>query len=156
MNENREEMVTLAVDASHTVGTLSQCYPTDDFTMSMMLSILCGPTDHQILLTNAEGRVMSCSEAPDVCTHYNAVISDNMLNRLYTSTSPFEGISDMGGIYSSDKYVVASPVTNHNRISGYILVSTDPAEMAQMWRRSSGMLALVAVAPAVGNTESKA
>ena len=40
LNENRVEMAALASDASHTVSTLSQRYPTDDFTMSMTLSIL--------------------------------------------------------------------------------------------------------------------
>ena len=145
LNENRDEMVTLATSASHTVSTLSQKYPANDFTMSMMLSILCGPTDYQILLTDEDGRVMSCSESPDVCTHYNAVISDNMMSRLSIETEPFTGITSVDGLYSSEKYVVSLPVAGQKRITGYILVSTDPAELSQMWRRSSGMLALVAI-----------
>lgn len=144
LNENREEMATLATDASHTVSTLSQRYPTDDFTMSMTLSILCGPTDHQILLTNAEGTVVSCSEDPYKCTHYGARIPETVIGNLQQERM-YTGITFMGGLYSSEKYVVAVPVMVHNSTAGYILVSTDPSEMSEMWRRSSGMLVLVAI-----------
>ncbi len=145
LNENREEMATLATDASHTVSTLAQRYATDDFTMSMTLSILCGPTDHQILLADSDGTVVSCSEDPYRCTHYGASIPEALITRLTKPEDMYTGITPMGGLYSSEKYVVSVPVMGQGRTIGYILVSTDPSEMSEMWRRSSGMLVLVAI-----------
>lgn len=144
LNENRDEMATLANYASHTVSTFAQRYPTDDFTMSMTLSILCGPTDHEILLTDSKGTVVSCSEDPFSCTHYGATIPESLINHLSVD-SMYMGITSMGSLYSSEKYVVSVPVTNQGGTIGYILVSTDPAEMSEMWRRSSGMQAFVAI-----------
>ena len=46
LNQHREEMATLAAETSHTVATMSQSYPINDFNMSMLLSILCGSTDY--------------------------------------------------------------------------------------------------------------
>ena len=145
LNEHRSQMAALATDASHTVGTLAQRYPTNDFTMSMTLSILCGPTDYQILFADDTGVVMSCSEDPLVCTHHGTVLPQELIRQLDTSDGIYTGISSLNGLYSSEKYIVSVPVTNRDRTLGYISVSTDPSDMSEMWRRSSGMLIIVAI-----------
>lgn len=145
LNEKRDEMGALAVDASHTVGTLAPRYSMDDFSMSMTLSILCGPTDYQMLLADASGAVVSCSEVPALCSHHGASLPDYMTEQLSVPGSQYTELSSFDGLYSSEKYVVSVPVVYNDRIIGYISVSTDPSDMSEMWRRSSGMLLLVAI-----------
>ena len=145
LNEHREEMAVLAVDASHTVGTLSHRYPIDDFTMSMTLSILRGPTDYQILMADASGSVVSCSESPSVCTHHGKQLPSTLTEYFSSENETFTSITSLDGVYTSEKYVVSVPVEDGGRLVGYILVSVDPSAMSEMWRRSSGMLILVAI-----------
>lgn len=144
LNKHREEMETLAIDASYTVGTLAQQYPINDFTMSMTLSILCGPTEHGILLADRTGTVVACSEEPAKCTHYGKVLSDKLIN-YFSSGDTYTGITDLSGLYSSEKYIVSVPVTNNQGTVGYIVVSTEPSNMLEIWRRSSGVLMMVAI-----------
>ena len=148
LNENREEMANLAGETAHTVAAFSGRYPLNDFTMSMTLSILCGPTDYEILLADRDGDVVSCSEDPSYCTHRGAVLPEDFLESLSQSGSSVSGITSLSGVYPGEKYIVAVPVMsegNSNVLVGYVTVSSDPSLMSEMWRKSSGMLFFVAL-----------
>lgn len=145
LNRHREEMAVLAADTAHTVATVAQRMPLNDFTMSMTLSILCGPTDYEILLADEDGSVVSCSEEPSSCTHRGKVMPEELLEMLWEPNSAVSGYTSLSGVYANEKYVVSAPVITGGRHIGYISVSTDPSEMSEMWRKSSGVLIFVAL-----------
>ncbi len=146
LNRQRDDMQHISDNAAHTVVSLVSRYSLDSLDMRMSLSILGSISNYNIIVSDTSGTVVSCSEGI-YCEHIGQVIPSTALERISGNNGQYIGITTLGGLYSSSKYVIITPVTSKitGIAVGYVAVSNAPSDMSKLWRTSSGVLVITAI-----------
>lgn len=151
VEDQRNELSSVAEKATHVVSSLSGSFSTDSFEMGMSISILGDTSHYTIMLTDCDGTILSCSDSDGLtCDHLGLTLSPVMMDTLAEKGS-FRGTSSASGIFEERRYMVVLPLMDSVGATqlGYLIVSSAPAELAAPWRTSSGKLVLVAVIVAI-------
>ena len=86
-------------------------------------SILANATDADFFLTDANGKTLLCTEG-ERCRHRSYTIPDRIMERAMSGS--FSELGQLGGIYRSSFFTVASPVVLDNgSLLGVVFASTD-------------------------------
>lgn len=146
LSQQRSDMSKVSDDAVHIISSQVPQYSLDSLEMRMSISILGSVSSYDILVADASGYVVSCSDGL-YCEHIGRLIPAYATERLNGSQKQYAGITSLGGMYSANKYVVMSPIFSKttDQLVGYAAVSTTPSDMSELWRTSSGVLVLTAI-----------
>ena len=106
----------------------------DDVMLRVTLNVSETLSGNQVLLTNTDGLVFSCSEEIGRCQHIGSYVPEYYINALQRLGS-LDTTTDLGGLYETQRYVYAIPLSldESSEPLGYIFVSTDKSTIIGAW-----------------------
>ena len=117
-----------------------------DLSLSMWLAMTSGVSGFDLLVTDADGVVGSCSDMES--EHLGNRVPEPML-RSVSSGDYLVRLSSLGQIYPAIRQVVGTPLTSttdgESYTFGYLFVSSDTAAFRQEWQRFSSVFVLIAL-----------
>jgi signal transduction histidine kinase len=123
-------------------------YSTDlsDLRLSLWLAMISEVTGFELLITNTDGLVGSCSDRD--FRHLGKIVPESSLSLVAAGGSSVS-LSTLGQIYPERRQVAGAPLTirinGELYIFGYLFVSSDSEVFKQTWRQFSGMYTPVAL-----------
>ncbi len=135
MNEKRSAMESTAAETCRIVSAYSAEMEFRELELRMPLSILANASGYNILLCTSDGVVVSCSERDFYCSHIGRRLPGEITDWLRQGED-YSGLSDLGGMYSKEQYIVAQQAVAYQDTdsSCFVIVSCDPASMSEIWR----------------------
>ena len=117
-----------------------------DLNISMWLAMTSGVSGFDLLVTDSDGIVGSCSEKD--FRHLGKSIPKTVLQSAVTGKTAIT-LSSLGSIYPESRQVAVAPLTvlinDETYIFGYLFVSSDMAAFRQEWRNFSSVFAMIAL-----------
>jgi signal transduction histidine kinase len=112
----------------------------------MWLAMTSGVSGFDLLLTDAEGVISSCSEKDFI--HIGKAIPESVLQSA-TMDGNAVRLTDLGQIYPERRQVIGAPLTmvvnNKAYIFGFLFVSSDMAAFRQDWQDFASVFILIAM-----------
>lgn len=144
MNEKRQTMVRTADAVVQYIIYFGGGYDLTDLNFRVGLTTISYATRFNIMITDASGVIISCSDREIVCPHLGRVIPAEILTEV-TDSERFTTSSDLGGVYSESRYVMGFPLLrgDYNQEVGYMFLSSTSNDMAQSWRQFAGVFLFV-------------
>lgn len=141
--EYQQAMANSAKEVSRTASAISQSDSLSSWFLSMSISALAQSTGNSILITNADGVVVSCSDRAPVCEHMGQTIPMQLVGELEQRDDM--RISDLGGLYESPHYVEACPIVADDQVIGHVFVTNETKEILGTWSTFLVIASLVTV-----------
>lgn len=147
INEYRESMIDSAREVSRTAAAIAQNSSLKSWVLSMTLSSVSNSTGNHVFIADADGAVVACSDNKPVCEHMGYLLPEELLRQLDT-TGIVNQITNLGGLYDSNRYVVAQPVlvAASGTTLGYVFVTNNIDNMLGAWSTFLEIAAFVTVA----------
>lgn len=150
INEYREDMVNSAREVSRTAAAIAQSDSLNSWVLSMTLSSLSNSTGNQVFICDPSGTVVTCSDRSPVCKHMGFHIPEEILHQLRANGS-INQITNLGGMYDSNRYVVAQPIkVESDDILGFVFVTNVIDNMLGAWSTFLSITAVVTLAVFIG------
>lgn len=145
-NNQRDDMLRTSSNAVHTVSSIIPRYSLDSLDMRMSISILGNISNYDIIVTDNRGTVVACSDGLH-CGHLGKTVPGSAIDRAVSGKDPYVELTSFNGLYSGIRYVILSPISgiNGKNVVGYVIVSTVPSVMSELWRTSSVILVITAL-----------
>ncbi|MBR5343382.1 MAG: HAMP domain-containing histidine kinase [Oscillospiraceae bacterium] len=145
IEEYKTRMESCADEAARAAEAISQKEELSGWTMRMNLSTLGSSTGNHVFLTDAEGLVVSCSDRAMRCEHIGQSVCGEFFEQLQQEGQA-EGLSDLGGFYAKDRFVVARTITAQDgERRGFVFVSYAMDKIYDAWSTFLSMTAAVAL-----------
>ncbi len=134
IGEYRESMTDSAREVSRTAAAIAQSDSLTNWVLSMTLSSLSNSTGNHIFIADPNGVIVTCSDRAPVCEHMGYHIAPDVLQTLRTD-GLINDITNLGGFYGSNRYVVAQPicVSGEDDVLGFVFVTNDIDNMLGAW-----------------------
>lgn len=147
INEYRESMIDSAREVSRTAAAIAQNSSLKSWVLSMTLSSVSNSTGNHVFIADADGAVVACSDNKPVCEHMGYALPEELLRQLDT-TGIVNQITNLGGFYDSNRYVVAQPiiVAASGATLGYVFVTNNIDNMLGAWSTFLEIAAFVTIA----------
>ena len=150
INEYREDMVNSAREVSRTAAAIAQSDSLNSWVLSMTLSSVSNSTGNQVFICDPSGTVVTCSDRSPVCEHMGFHIPEEILHQLRANGS-INQITNLGGMYDSNRYVVAQPIkVESDDILGFVFVTNVIDNMLGAWSTFLSITAVVTLAVFIG------
>ena len=150
INEYREDMVNSAREVSRTAAAIAQSDSLNSWVLSMTLSSVSNSTGNQVFICDPSGTVVICSDRSPVCKHMGFHIPEEILHQLRANGS-INQITNLGGMYDSNRYVVAQPIkVESDDILGFVFVTNVIDNMLGAWSTFLSITAVVTLAVFIG------
>ena len=128
ISSHRDDMKSNAEIVSGYIKTVdADDYP--NWQTRISLSVASGMSGNDIFLTNSDGLIVSCSDDPGKCSHIGRRIDAAYMYELQ-SKGELNTVSDLGGIFPSQRYIYAMPVAGGE---GDIFVSSSRSTIIGAW-----------------------
>jgi len=118
----------------------------DDLSLNMWLTMTSGVTGLDLLVTNVDGVVVSCSER--ALLNIGKHVPESMLHSAQTRENTVM-MSSMGQIYPERRHISGTPLAvstgGEMRTFGYLFVTSDVAVFRQEWSNFTGVFILLAL-----------
>ena len=105
LHTERVNMSSTADEASHVVVATDSAWGVESLWMRMYLSSLSQASGYRILITDADGTILSCSDNTLNCSHIGQQIETEILG-LMAENGEFSARTDLSGVYSEPCFVV--------------------------------------------------
>jgi signal transduction histidine kinase len=119
-----------------------------DLETRMALSMLSRASGFDIIIADAEGVVVSCSDEQFICPHIGKRISEEVTRALLAGGEV--SAAAFSEVYGERRFAVGSLILGEDYagtyVEGYLFVSVGFNEMSGMWRRFSANFALLSSA----------
>ncbi len=147
ISEYREDMVNSAREVSRTAAAIAPSDSLNSWVLSMTLSSVSNSTGNQVFIADPDGVVVTCSDRRPVCEHMGYKMPPEILHQLAANGS-INQITNLGGLYDSNRYVVAQPIIvgSTGAILGYVFVTNVIDNMLGAWSTFLGVTAVVTAA----------
>ncbi|MDR2569954.1 MAG: HAMP domain-containing histidine kinase [Oscillospiraceae bacterium] len=148
MTDKRDMMISTLHETSRYIITQHFHYSVnlDDLNLRMWLSMTSGLTGFDLFVTNADGRIESCSERG--FTNLGKYVPEYILSVVDLRDSKIV-MSSLGQIYPERRQISAFPlamnIDDELRVFGYLFVTSDISAFRQEWRDFYSALILIAV-----------
>lgn len=95
-------------------------------------SLLSG---NDIIVTDADGTVVSCCDEPGRCRHIGLQVSEGIIDQV-RAAGTLSVTGNLNGVYDSVKYIVGEPISYapEEEPIGYVFMSTDSTSIIGAWR----------------------
>ena len=145
IREYQDSMTDSAREVSRTAAAISNTDSLSSWLLSMSISAIARSTGNNIMITDSQGTIVSCSDRAPVCEHLGKQIPLELIYSMESRENLI--ISDLGGIYKSGHYVVTASINSEedDGIIGYVLVTSDTNEILGTWSTFLMMASVVAV-----------
>ena len=145
IREYQDSMTDSAREVSRTAAAISNTDSLSSWLLSMSISAIARSTGNNIMITDGQGTIVSCSDRAPVCEHLGKQIPLELIYSMESRENLI--ISDLGGIYKSGHYVVTASINSEedDGIIGYVLVTSDTDEILGTWSTFLMMASVVAV-----------
>ena len=133
IREYQDSMTDSAREVSRTAAAISNTDSLSSWLLSMSISAIARSTGNNIMITDSQGTIVSCSDRAPVCEHLGKQIPLELIYSMESRENLI--ISDLGGIYKSGHYVVTASINSEedDGIIGYVLVTSDTDEILGTW-----------------------
>ncbi len=146
ISEYQDGMDTCADEVCRIAAAVSRSEKLSSWTLSMNLSALSNSTGNHIFITDAGGRIVSCSDRAMRCDHLGRQLGGPFFESL-TQQGNYKNISSLDGFYGRERYVVAREVRGEDGgLLGYVFVSCAIDSMLGAWSTFLGVSAAVGLA----------
>jgi len=148
MADKRAMMIATLQETARYISTQHLYYSVnlDDLDLNMWLTMTSGVTGFDLLVTNADGFVESCSDRTLV--NVGKHVPEFMLNSVATSENAVV-LSSLGEIYAERRQVSGVPlamsINGEMRTFGYLFVTSDIAAFRQEWSNFYSVFILIAL-----------
>lgn len=147
ISEYREDMVNSAREVSRTAAAIAQNNSLNSWILSMTLSSVSNSTGNQVMVADPDGVVVTCSDRSPVCEHMGYHMPEDVLHQL-RANGAINQITNLGGLYDSNRYVVAQPIklAATDEILGYVFVTNVIDNMLGAWSTFLSIAAVITMA----------
>ena len=131
ISSHRDDMKAIATAVAHMADSAGY----EDFTswdVRISLSVAAKISGNDMLVTNSEGLILSCSDDPGQCRHIGLHVASGEMEKLAAS-GELNSVTDLGGVYRSPRYVYAMPISEGNPGGGYVFVSSTRSTIMSAW-----------------------
>ena len=145
IREYQNSMTDSAREVSRTAAAISNTDSLNSWLLSMSISAIASSTGNNIIITDNQGVIVSCSDRAPVCEHLGKIVPPELISSMENRENLV--ISDLGGIYKSGHYVVTAPINSEEdeEVIGHVLVTSDTDEILGTWSTFLMMASVVAV-----------
>jgi signal transduction histidine kinase len=149
MQERRKSMSVAARESERYISAQSPYlnYDLSAFEIRMSLTVLAGISGFDILLTDVNGLVVSCSDEQFNSPYIGRRVPRDMLTQI-ASGRERTLISHLGGVYTERRYISGMPLImdapQGRYIYGYMLMSGGLDTMVDIWRQFAGVFVVIA------------
>ena len=146
LNEKRENMTSTLSEAARYISAQShhEDFDLHGLNISMWLSMISGVSGFELLLTDTDGVVVSCSERR--FTHLGVRIPQQI---LYHTVGGNVTLTTLGSIYVAPRQVAGTPLTSmidgERVVFGYLFLVSDADAFRAGWRNFSGVFIFMAL-----------
>lgn len=146
MEEKRDAMVSNVHEVVRIVSVYDGDAGMTGLEVRMVLTGLENTTGYHIAVCDLSGEIVSCSEG-DVQNDVLGRQVSQQIMQLISANDELSGVSDLGGVFPSARYVVTCPIVPYPGapVSGYVLMSSDLAAMSAIWRQFSRIYIVTAL-----------
>ena len=126
MGNSAQEVARVAV-------FISQIDSLNSWLLGMSISSLARSTGNGILITDAGGTVVCCSDRAPTCEHIGRQVPLELISEIEGRKNLV--ISDMGGLYHQGHYVVTKSIGSDKsgEIIGHVFVTNDTDKLLSIW-----------------------
>jgi len=144
MGEKQNAMSLTAKDVVSFIKYSSMGYDVTSTDFRVALSTISHSTGFDILITDADGVVISCSDSQFICPHIGRIVPPDVLS-LVSSGSGFTRNTNLGGIFGDIRYVMGLSIIRiyDNNLMGYMFLSSTSNDMVQLWRQFAGVFLMI-------------
>ena len=133
LRERRSELDSNALELSRLAAAYARDGDLDSWEFRITLSAVAESSGTHCFLTDAEGRVLVCSDRMLSCGHVGENVGESALEALRAG-SGFNALSRMDGFYDEARYVSALPVRDLDGTAlAYAFASADVSGVLQTW-----------------------
>ena len=130
------------------ISNLAAAYSVDGKLSSrellLNLDIVSQVTDADVVICDQNGYIILCSDALTGCDHEGWQINREYLDKVVSQGSD-SAVGVVKGLYTDQRYVVASPIINEDKANGIVIVSTPTAATNMILNRISNIFLTAAV-----------
>ena len=146
--DKRAMMISASRETARYITTqhLHHSVNLDDLDLNMWIRMISGVTGFDLLVTNANGVVESCSDRSVV--NLGKIVPEHLLASIMVHENTVM-LSDLGQIYSERRQVAGIPLAvisnGEVRVFGYLFVTSDIAAFRQEWSNFYNAFILIAL-----------
>ena len=133
---------------STVIANLAAAYSVDGRLSSrellLNLDIVSQVTDADVVVCDENGFIILCSDALTGCDHEGWQVNRDYLDKVIANGSD-NAVGIVRGLYTEQRYVVASPILNGDTAKGIVIVSTPTAATNKILNRISNIFLTAAV-----------
>ena len=149
VNKYMEDTTVSGLQQDATViANLAAAYSVDGKLSSrellLNLDIVSQVTDADVVVCNEEGFIILCSDALTGCDHEGWQVNRDYLDKVIANGRD-NAVGIVRGLYTDQRYVVASPIVNADKAKGIVIVSTPTAATNKILNRISNIFLTAAV-----------
>ena len=130
------------------ISNLAAAYSVDGKLSSrellLNLDIVSQVTDADVVICNEDGYIILCSDALTGCDHEGWQVNRDYLDKVIANGSD-SAVGVVRGLYTDQRFVVASPIVYGDNAKGIVMVSTPTAATNKILNRISNIFLTAAV-----------
>ena len=133
IREYKSTMDNSAQEVARAAEAISQTDSLNSWLLGMSISSLARSTGNGILITDAGGTVVCCSDRSPTCEHIGRQVPLELISEIEGRKNLV--ISDMGGLYHQGHYVVTKSIGSDKsgEIIGHVFVTNDTDKLLSIW-----------------------
>ena len=145
ITEYRSDMDNSAEEVARAASAISRSDTLTSWVLGMSISSIAKSTGNQVFITDADGVVVTCSDRAPLCEHLGVVIPQEIIAQI--GEDGYDELSDLGGMYSSSRYVAAYPILSveDGSLLGFAFVTNMIENMLGSWTAFLSVALIIAV-----------
>ncbi|MBQ3135151.1 MAG: HAMP domain-containing histidine kinase [Oscillospiraceae bacterium] len=149
IEEKKDSMLHNAQYISEFTGTYLEQGNIRDGFFKLYVTSLAQISGAHVMLCETDGEIVFATDGSAKNYQYSKHVPNQIL-RFVSERGKYMGMTDLGGIYSENRFLAAAPVfgqvSPRQVLRGVVLVSTSAGGISQLWRAMSNIFFFTAVA----------
>ena len=147
LRQQENSLLSVGKQLVRSVSALHESYDLDSLWVRMITNTIGATSNANILITDTDGTVVSCSDEDYFCEHMGKTISTETIQELITNRNIQR--TNLDGEYGERKNIVCQPIKTNPRdddeqVVGYVFISSNQNAMATLWRDNALLFIILA------------
>ena len=145
LEERRGSMEINASEVSRTAIAFAENGDLGNWDLRMMITSVAHSTGNEVMIANADGQIVACSDKDLYCHHIGYQLDSLALQQL--SETGKNVLTNLGGLFSAVHYIVSAPITDPDseQTLGYAIVGYDSSRVMETWNTFFAIFLLVSI-----------